>query len=446
MVKRPVALLGDKIIGIETIYTSINGMQINDRIKLKELRAKSRAKQLFCPCGCGANLVLVAGDKGLREQHFRMPEGENKAECKVSIESQTSIFSRIVLKCWLDEKLHAVDIEARVPICEVDDSNRKYEFSFFSRTRKIALSYTPDRQNLSEEKLRILDNNSVGLSVLYFVDMMNRCNNGQYPESLMKVQERQGYCLLLSVKTYYQEAELEVLFYEKDNYGIWKEITVVSGLLNDFDIDNEGQICFSGETLISLVTKKRSSFVRSLEEEKERKKQQEAQQREREEQWRKQQEERQREIEEQWRKQQEEQRKREEQKKKQVSASLEKKATVKKEEYLPIEEASFLQQDTPVIDSQGNRWLKCKDCGKIKKEKDFLSWGGKNSINLGKCKECYNNPEEKTVENIQFESIKKSVGPDVCPECGGILKERNGQYGRFMGCCNYPDCRYTRKI
>ncbi|MBD5528265.1 MAG: hypothetical protein HDR02_07645 [Lachnospiraceae bacterium] len=32
--------------------------------------------------------------------------------------------------------------------------------------------------------------------------------------------------------------------------------------------------------------------------------------------------------------------------------------------------------------------------------------------------------------------------PDTCPECGGRLRERNGQYGRFMGCSNYRiECR-----
>ena len=34
----------------------------------------------------------------------------------------------------------------------------------------------------------------------------------------------------------------------------------------------------------------------------------------------------------------------------------------------------------------------------------------------------------------------------VCPECGGKLREKNGQYGSFIGCSNYPKCRYTRKI
>ena len=33
-----------------------------------------------------------------------------------------------------------------------------------------------------------------------------------------------------------------------------------------------------------------------------------------------------------------------------------------------------------------------------------------------------------------------------CPKCGGKLILKNGQYGNFFGCSNYPDCNYIRKI
>ena len=31
-----------------------------------------------------------------------------------------------------------------------------------------------------------------------------------------------------------------------------------------------------------------------------------------------------------------------------------------------------------------------------------------------------------------------------CPACTGILKLRNGKYGQFWGCSNYPKCNFTR--
>ncbi|MFR3342867.1 topoisomerase DNA-binding C4 zinc finger domain-containing protein [Agathobacter rectalis] len=32
------------------------------------------------------------------------------------------------------------------------------------------------------------------------------------------------------------------------------------------------------------------------------------------------------------------------------------------------------------------------------------------------------------------------------PRCGGELVRRNGKYGEFIGCSNFPRCRYTQKI
>ncbi|HUT18735.1 MAG TPA: topoisomerase DNA-binding C4 zinc finger domain-containing protein [Anaerolineae bacterium] len=31
----------------------------------------------------------------------------------------------------------------------------------------------------------------------------------------------------------------------------------------------------------------------------------------------------------------------------------------------------------------------------------------------------------------------------TCPLCGGRMRERQGKYGPFLGCEEYPDCRHT---
>ena len=37
--------------------------------------------------------------------------------------------------------------------------------------------------------------------------------------------------------------------------------------------------------------------------------------------------------------------------------------------------------------------------------------------------------------------------PRICPICGeGDLSLKLGRYGAFVGCSNYPECRYTRKL
>ena len=45
------------------------------------------------------------------------------------------------------------------------------------------------------------------------------------------------------------------------------------------------------------------------------------------------------------------------------------------------------------------------------------------------------------------QSLKKRFESDtVCPKCGGNLLERSGAKGAFIGCDNYPKCRFTKEI
>lgn len=38
---------------------------------------------------------------------------------------------------------------------------------------------------------------------------------------------------------------------------------------------------------------------------------------------------------------------------------------------------------------------------------------------------------------------KGMISNRICPRCGGTLLIRQGKYGFFYGCSNYPKCRYT---
>ena len=49
----------------------------------------------------------------------------------------------------------------------------------------------------------------------------------------------------------------------------------------------------------------------------------------------------------------------------------------------------------------------------------------------------------KTKINQKIASIK--IDGEICPQCGGKLIMRNGKYGSFIGCSNFPKCRYTQK-
>lgn len=458
MAQRTVALYKGKYIGVETIYTVVNGRQINIPEKLKELRAKSQNNELFCPCGCGANLILVAGDKNLREQHFRIKDGDFDQKCNVITEGKTSVDSKIVLKCWLDDKLKAADVESRVPIHAVDDINRSYEFSFLSQSRKTALSYCHERVNLSDEKLSILESNSQGIHIIYIVDHKNGGCSGQYPEGLMKVQHRQGYCLLLTVESAdYNEAGMEAAFYAQDIDGLWQEVVFAEGSLRDFSINDDGQILYADKLLSVKLSAAMDNFRSGMEGEKVRRAEKEKRYAEtakklleQEEYDREERRKRQEEVEQERRRQAEEAAKRREEFQEKQRLEKERQQAEKRqreEDFKRNMESNFSQQETPVRDADGRRWIKCEFCGKIAVEGEFSSYGGKGHINLGTCKDCSgNNPavSQKAEEKMAKAHIK--YDPHICPECGGRLRERNGQYGRFMGCSNYPACRYSCRL
>lgn len=450
MAQRTVALCDGKYIGIETIYTIINGKQINIPDKLKELRNKSRNNQLYCPCGCGINLILVAGDKNLREQHFREKTGSGNYECNMPIEGKVSIDSKIVLKCWLDEKLGADDIQSRVPIDTVENTKRKPEFTFLSIEKKLAIRYWNTRANIIDDRLDVLDGNLSGIKVVYVVDEHNGGTDGQYPEALMKIQDRQGYCLLLSIKgTDYNKATIKGVFYDRDIDGIWKEIVFVNDKLNEFSIENN-EIVYADEDIEKLLSTAKIDFIKDKEIEKERREEQERQHAEY----------LQKILEE-----NETRRQKyllDQEKKKQNQAEEDKKQVIEfskkielqmEKEYQQDEKirsnrsSDFEQQEIQVRDSAGNRWIRCEFCGKEAKEKEFSVYGGVGRINLGTCKECFaNNPAVKDRVKEDREKRKQKIDPNKCPECGGVLKEKTGKYGLFMGCVNYPLCRYTKNI
>lgn len=449
MAQRTVALCDGKYIGIETVYTVIDGKQINIPEKIKELRVKSRNNELFCPCGCGSNLVLVAGDKNLREQHFRIKDENGR--CQVIAEGQTSINSKIVLKCWLDDNLHAEDLETRAPICAVSDSNRKYEFSFISRSRRIAVNYCYYRANLSNEKLSVLDENSKGIKIIHIVDSMNGGSDGQYPESLMKIQERQGYCLLLSARDMgYNTARLKAVFYAQDENDLWQEVIFSDGRLSEYQIDAQNNVLFRETALEALFEDAKQKYVTKIREE--RLRLDEARQRHAE--YLKQREAEEKklleELQRQRAKQAEERRLRVAQLEEQRRIEAQKRQEERirqEEEFKQSLEARLSQQETPVKDTEGNRWIKCRSCGKAARDSEFVSYGGIGHINLGICKEC----AAKDPSLLRAEATKPSVaasgsGMTVCPICGGRLQKRNGKFGMFLGCSNYPRCRFTHPI
>ncbi len=55
---------------------------------------------------------------------------------------------------------------------------------------------------------------------------------------------------------------------------------------------------------------------------------------------------------------------------------------------------------------------------------------------------------DKHTESVRETVAKKeeALRQGKCPKCGGNLVLRNGKYGAFYGCSNYPKCKYTNNM
>ena len=49
-------------------------------------------------------------------------------------------------------------------------------------------------------------------------------------------------------------------------------------------------------------------------------------------------------------------------------------------------------------------------------------------------------------ESLKRSDVTHEAIEELCPECGGPLSIRLGRNGRFIGCNNYPTCKYTRNL
>ena len=58
------------------------------------------------------------------------------------------------------------------------------------------------------------------------------------------------------------------------------------------------------------------------------------------------------------------------------------------------------------------------------------------------------NSKKEHIQNIQEKKIdiENKIKINICPKCGSYLLIRNGKYGTFKWCSNYPKCKFTINI
>lgn len=116
---------------------------------------------------------------------------------------------------------------------------------------------------------------------------------------------------------------------------------------------------------------------------------------------------------------------------------------------------SHSEYETVEVNSQGIAEQRCNSCGGR-----MLARPGRDGSTyyvcehrqlcgetLPSCSVCKENLPLRSVINSEMFSCSCGVEFPACPECSdGWLVERNGKYGKFMGCVNYPSCKGKQKL
>ncbi len=94
-----------------------------------------------------------------------------------------------------------------------------------------------------------------------------------------------------------------------------------------------------------------------------------------------------------------------------------------------------------------DRYLQVDFTARMEAVLDKIAQGDQNWVAI--LREFYG-PFQEAVERAAETMEKHRPEPEkvgeACPECGHDLIYREGRYGRFIGCSNYPACKYTRQI
>lgn len=76
-------------------------------------------------------------------------------------------------------------------------------------------------------------------------------------------------------------------------------------------------------------------------------------------------------------------------------------------------------------------------------------WAFDNNVHPWEFKrQKYRKGRRHHISTHEHDLFFNEIASTVCPiqGCGGRLLDRKGRFGKFLGCSNYPDCRYTHAL
>lgn len=91
----------------------------------------------------------------------------------------------------------------------------------------------------------------------------------------------------------------------------------------------------------------------------------------------------------------------------------------------------------------------CKHCGMSGKRflhNDYLPINIIKELDIYRCNKCIESEKQNKVNTKQKKDEIIYAEGMICPKCQCELILKQGPYGKFYACGNFPNCRYTEKI
>ena len=123
--------------------------------------------------------------------------------------------------------------------------------------------------------------------------------------------------------------------------------------------------------------------------------------------------------------------------------------TLKARNYVKLEKKAFVPTPQGVLTSEKlqeyfSSIINIEYTADLEKDLDNIADG--NAIWYKEVGEFYND-YKPLLDNADMNMVRMYPieTDEICPECGGKLLIRNGRFGEFIACGNFPKCHYTKK-
>ena len=127
-------------------------------------------------------------------------------------------------------------------------------------------------------------------------------------------------------------------------------------------------------------------------------------------------------------------------------------STLQQREYAILENKRFKPTDVgriviKFLTEHFTNYVDYDFTARLEDQLDEVSRGEKNWIPLMRqFWDPFKSLVDEKEESVQRKDVTQEMMDEKCPECGSQLSIRLGRNGRFIGCTNYPECKYTRNL